>query len=291
MMPSPPRSYPSVPQQPPQYVDYLQQGRIMSSTPGGIRLASPAVIWASSVRQGTPRSAVLQDKRMLLVDQSGVQVVRTDLPLASKRLGAGGQFIGMAGHVACWFSGNTLQLADAGKGTMNQVMLNDVQALPGATLNPGYSPLAPQPVYTPPARPGANPVTPIPLQFAIDGPLVYVTGPGGILCLKAATASRVFMMPWPEGALPAAKTVNPAARASAPSPNVVYPPGSIPPPMISHSHISPVYFSSSMPMPMNPQQAVVTCGPTAGCVDRAVLYTLTSPRCVVALAERTTDAP
>jgi hypothetical protein len=66
----------------------------------------------------------------------------------------------------------------------------------------------------PPASPPAGPVaTAAPLQAVVDGPLVCLSGPAGILGVNPRTGLEVFRGAWPAAALQgaAAKAPTPAA--------------------------------------------------------------------------------
>ncbi len=184
--------------QPTQYLSYLQTNSFSGSPPGGVSLTGPAVLWASNLRQGTPGRAELMDRRLLLFDSSGLQIVPTDLPLAGKRVSVDGQPVGMAGRIACLVSGNRLQFVDVTSGTVKSYDFREVAS--AVTSFPGSGPTAD--VAAPPRQP-------IPIQTAIDGPMVYVSGPGGIVCVNAITARRAFRADWPAEVAPPPNVVNP----------------------------------------------------------------------------------
>jgi len=164
----------SGPAQPTHYVNFLQPGSAPPSGTAVVRLTGPAVAWAAKAAQGTAQSGKLYGQRLLLADGSGLRVLHTDLPLAGKQIFATGRWVGMAGPTACFLNGGQLALADIDKGNLKQVDLSTVSK---GTLKTQ-------------------------VQVTIDGLLVYVTGPGGVLCVNARTGNRVFHAPWPAELLP-----------------------------------------------------------------------------------------
>ena len=267
---SPPRPSPR-PGPPVQYVNYLQPTAPSAMPPGGLSLAPPAVVWAALAKSGTPRHAELIDRLLLLFDPSGIQIIDTDLPLASKRVEVTGQFVGMAGRIACLAAGSQLSLIDVTDGTLKQC---SVQEVAGKALAP--------------------------FQAAVDGPLVYLTGPGGIACVKAATAEQVFHATWPKEitlpAPPEPKKPAPSAvtvrkpYAPAPPPHM-HGPSYVPAPTSPYVAAGPPYMppSISSPVAVPAGQAAAAVLPSVACVDRGVLYTVVTPTRVVALTESNTD--
>ena len=137
-----------------------------------VRLAAPAVVWASSALQGQPRVGRLIDDRLVLQGPEGLLILRTDLPLAGKQTPNYGRFLGLAGTTACMLAGKVLHLVNTNTGEAVAVTLNDLGG--GST----------------------------PIDAFLDGPLVYVTGPGGIVGVNATTNQQVFHTAWPKGATP-----------------------------------------------------------------------------------------
>ncbi len=253
-MPQPPMYYP--PSQPPQYVNYLQgMPGLGAVPPGGISLVPPAVVWAAKGHEGEPRYARLAARRLLLFDSSGLQIIHTDLPLAGKRIQAGGRFVAVVDRTVCLLSGDKLVLVDVKTGTQRQCSLADIA---GSDL--------------------------VPLQAVADGALLYVTGPQGILCVKAATAETVFLTPWPADVAPEEPPDEfpdepPLTVASSPYSGLPPHPG-----LTRHAY-APASRSFSLDSVHYPGVHV----PPIGCVDRAVLYTLVSPWRVAALTEQVPD--
>ncbi len=167
----PSRSYPSpyVQQPPVNFVDYLAPlNQVMA--PSGNRqfqmgLTSPAVVWASLVRQGQPRSAQLIGGRALLLQGgNGMRIIHTDLPLSSRHLSVyGGHFLGSAGTVACFSHGQALAMIDVNNGTERWYRHQNAA--------------------------GGNQMS----QTALSGPLAYICSAHGIVeCVNVLTGDRVF---------------------------------------------------------------------------------------------------
>ncbi len=261
----------ATPVQPTQYVSYLQPSTFSALPPGGVSLTVPAVAWASNVQQGMPRRACLMDRRLLLFDQSGLQVIRTDLPLAGKRIHASGQFVGMAGRIACLLSGTQLQLIDVVEGTSQQF---DLREIAGGTSPTGGS-------Y-------GSPIGTVPIQATLDGSWVYATGPGGILCVSAITARRALKADWPAGLWPE-KPAAPAATTVSANPFSGVPVGMatvVSGPMPYGAAYSPAH---SAPSTSFPQGISGIHAPTINRVDPGVLYATVTPNHVVALTHASGD--
>jgi outer membrane protein assembly factor BamB len=237
------------------YVSYLEPGvyggsPMFQAPPGGVSLSAPAVVWASQTGQGSPRRGCLLDRWLLLFDQSGFQIVPTDLPLAGKRINVTGQLVGIAGRVVCLLQGSQLYFADVNDGTVKTVGVQEIATGPA----------------------------PAPIQAAMDGPRVYVTGPGGVLCVNAMAGRRAFRADWPAEVAPAppAAAANPAApgRSAYGPPQPVFPPGATP------------YFPGSTSYSAGAAGVHV---PPIARVERGVLYALAAPHRVVALSQRSDD--
>ena len=136
--------------------------------PSGAVLAAPAVVWASAWRQ--PRLGVLDGGRLLLFWHSKLLVLDLDLPLKGREIGVSGTFVGTAGRVVCMLQNGQLALGDMKTGNVKTYGLAEVVA---GQRNPR-------------------------LDACVDGPHVYVSGPGGILCVNARAGLRVAFSAWPE---------------------------------------------------------------------------------------------
>lgn len=239
--------------QPAVFVDYSQPLR--GGLPSGeMCLSGPAVVWAALDRQGVPRQAALVGPWVLLLDPSGISVVRTDLPLGGKRLMVQAALVGVSGRTACLVSGNELLLVDVADGTARRFGLQD--------------------------QPSPSPY-PLPVTAVVDGPLVYVSGPRGILCLNARTAQRVFQADWPKDLASAAASSTPSPSSPlAPSPYAATP-------GVSYVITSSPYGPSSG-MAVDPYgRRIVPSGVLR--VGPGRIYATPSPSRVAALKERAAD--
>lgn len=151
-----------------------------------LRLAPPAVAWASGVNASAGRSAHLLGRRLLLVDHTGLQILHTDLPLAGQQLESAGNLIGVTGGVACFAAADGLRFVDVRSGRVRQFQL-------------------PQTDHS---------SQPVKHFLFIDGPLIYITGTQGLTGVNALTARRVFSSPWPEEVVDAAASLAVAAPAA-----------------------------------------------------------------------------
>jgi hypothetical protein len=254
-----PRSYyglnpnPSQPQQV-QFASFLapaNQAAVQSANPQyNLTLSSPAVVWSALARQGSHRSAELIGRTLLLRDQSGIQIVHTDLPLSGKRISVAGTFLGTSGRTACFAAPGQLYFVDTVTGNVRN---NG----PGANTRPGFA---------------------APAQAALSGPLVYTSSSHGILCVNALTGQTVFTSDWPKELL---QQIEPADKrpAGLPPGTLGYQPvGPFSAPsgrVISRFATSP----QQMPMPAGQQRI----SPTISKVHGGILYTLISPTEVIAL--------
>ncbi len=235
-------------------VDYLQprgNGRIASNNP--MRLTSSAVAWASMAGQGGMRRGILIGERLLLLDQSGLRIIRTDLPLAGKQISVGGQFVGMAGRTACFLSGSTLQLVDVTTGALQSHHVGDS--------------LRKMPVYA-----------------LVDGLVVYIVGQEGMIGVHARTAQRIFQFPWPAEVGLSGPTANASGSAAARS--------AIQRGYVVYSHYGQPHYGGgyrggypgqypNVQAPLEP----------AGCADRGVLYVTATPTRVIALTTQKAAKP
>jgi len=160
---------------PPQYVMYSQPSATAwspaSVSAGGTAFASPGAVWASPQQAFQPRLAALAGNRLLLFGSYGLLLLPLDFPFGAKHVPASGIFVGLAGRTACLIAQNqVLLLIDVLDGTRREFDLKEVTG--------GY----------------AN----AEIQAVTDGPLIYLTGPGGALCLNAHKAERIFKAAWPD---------------------------------------------------------------------------------------------
>ncbi|MBN1809348.1 MAG: PQQ-binding-like beta-propeller repeat protein [Planctomycetes bacterium] len=141
----------------------------LPSSLSGTKLVAPAVCWASAGRMND-RTAVLAGHRLLLFGD-GLLILDLDMPLKGRHVDCSGMFIGMAGPTACLVSATSLRTVNVDDGSTYAYDLKDVTG--GSSV--------------------------IRVAAAVDGPLVYVAGPNGILCFNVGMKSVVFLEPWPEG--------------------------------------------------------------------------------------------
>ena len=158
---------------PPTYVNYLARGGgswSTSASAGGVALTTPAVVWAMTPSPHT-RMGLLAGNRMLLCGPSTMLNMRLDLPLGGFETGISGAWLGFAGHVGCVLQPTQLYFVDVTRRSIG------FRSFPLQSLTKG--------------RPGAH------VDAVIDGTLIYLTGPNGVLCVNAVTNKRVFLVSWP----------------------------------------------------------------------------------------------
>jgi hypothetical protein len=159
------------------YVDY--QRRSTTTTTGEstrqlnqTSLVGPAGLWSVASREGHPRFAVLNDNRLMLASNDRISTMDIDLPIAGRNNRTVGTYLGCIGQHVCFLRANEFYSINLVDGRRGYYTLNDVTG--GLTTSR--------------------------LQAVIDGPLVYVTGPRGLVCINVLAGKRVFRGPWPEGA-------------------------------------------------------------------------------------------
>lgn len=142
-------------------------------TPVDTTLVGPAAMWSTATMSGQPRCAILSENKLLLGAGSESSVMDTDFPIAGRRHNFVGTYVGRVGRRFCSLRGNELAVLDLDGGTRGAFKLNSIT---GGEYN---------------AR----------NQAVVDGPLAYVFGPQGIVCFNVLAKRRVFMTPWPDGAI------------------------------------------------------------------------------------------
>jgi tetratricopeptide (TPR) repeat protein len=191
----------------PSYVAHLSRPSAGAAARGAVRTvgtvyAAPAAVWAANtVRE---RLGFLVGERVLLAAPSDLRGLRLDLPLAGKVVACSGAFVGTAGRTACFLDQGGVTLVDIVRGESHRFEAGEVSGRRGIQSGPGG---AARGVRGSPTQ-GAGPVR---FQAAIDGPLVYVTGPGGVMCVNARLRRRVLAAAWPEAAKPPEKAPKLAA--------------------------------------------------------------------------------
>ncbi|MBM4037507.1 MAG: hypothetical protein FJ290_03250 [Planctomycetes bacterium] len=202
----------------------------------GFMLAAPAVAWAAGEHRGDKFGLLTGGQLMLCGPDRGIHILSLDLPVGARTIpDVTGTFIGLAGHIACVFADTQLTLADTRNGTVRTYGL-------GSLVKDAREPR---------------------LHLALDGTMVYATGPEGILCLNAATCERVFQVGWPGGIAVRPRT----------------PPQPLGP---GHERDRPnwVYYWQGV------VEDEANCVPMANCVSGGTLYATLSPCHLAALVER-----
>ena len=146
-------------------------------------LTHSAASWADgNENSGQMRLGVLAGERMLLMDGGNLRTVRLDVPFGGGTQQANGIFIGIAGHRACLMNASAL--------TLCEVDSNGITSIPISESVDAVVPRAPVVA------------APIPVQAAVDGLLIHVSGPDGIATYHARTGERVQKSPWPANVAP-----------------------------------------------------------------------------------------
>ena len=265
-----PASYPANPV----VLDYTQTTaqHYMSSEyiAQGFLLPGPAVGWAYGLdRNPLLRFGLVAGDHLLLFGPNGSHILRLDLPLVGRRSNASGTFVGMAGTVAVLLQGGSLMTTDVATGATRGFDLREVlggsnpvgranlraERAVQAQFDEGEDEDVPMAAAAPEQREPR-------IQAAVDGVLVYVSGPRGLLCVNARTGNRVFRADWPQGL---------AARHAPPGP--LQRPGG-----------GTQYIWQGV-LRYNPEGGG-TCLPLVDCVADGVYYATLSPSQVVALVER-----
>lgn len=228
---APPPLFAATPRPDVRYVSHLDSG-FASSPQQGTALVAPAVAWAALAHSRQARLGLLERDRVLLFDQSSLLTLPLGLPLAGRRTGFSGTFVGVSGQTLCILQPAMLLFIDLRSGTTRGCPLAEISG-------------------------GNNAAR---LQAAIDGPLVYVTGPRGITCVNARSGLRVFCCPWPDVAAP--------AESSLASAQIYY-------------GLHGLFVSSG--------GGQSNCLPMADCVGDGVLYATARPDLLVALVEADQD--
>jgi tetratricopeptide (TPR) repeat protein len=157
----------------PQYRNHLEAGRGLAKDKqlltSGTVLAAPTAVWAARQHRNSARLGRLHRGYLVLCGDSGMSIIRTDLPVGGKSVPVQGTLVGFSGRSACVLGANALICVDLETGKCSSLTLTEVSG----------------------GRADAC------LDAAIDGPVIYVTGPRGILCADVAGAKKIFNAPWP----------------------------------------------------------------------------------------------
>ena len=175
-------------------LDYLNASGSGSYNPYAMQagaqfaLTKSAAAWAAAnANSGYGRFGVLSGDRMVLMNGYNMHTVRLDVPFGGGVHNANGIFIGIAGRRACLLNETGITLCDIDSNSTNSIAFSETAA--GGT--PRVSMQA----------------APIPVQVAVDGMLLHVSGPDGIATFHARTGERIQQTPWPANIAPPAQPV------------------------------------------------------------------------------------
>ena len=147
-----------------------------NSTHASPRLVAPAVDWAARLDPSQARTAWVVGSRLIL-GRNELSVVDLELPLVPRIVQRAGSYFGSYGDLFCLVEPSALWVLDLRDGTSKSLSLGPL-AVEGKTQR---------------------------LQGYLDGPMAYVSGAGGVICLNVATGVRVWHSPWPQGLEPEGK--------------------------------------------------------------------------------------
>jgi hypothetical protein len=144
-----------------------------------VALGAPPVVWT---QQQSGRYGMIHAGRLLLFQDSQVSIHPLDLPFTGRDVSASGVVVGSSGQFICLMSYNQVSSVDVHKGTVHTAGAAEVTDKD----NKGH------------------------VQAAVDGPVIYVTGPKGILLVNPRKREKGFFTPWPKEIAP---EEHPAAAA------------------------------------------------------------------------------
>lgn len=154
-------------------------------------LASGAVSWANNARRGSPSKGLLLGSQMVLFQNSQVQTVDLNVPLAGTTTSASGYFVGLSGRIACILGANSnLSFVNLKTGSVKSFTPTDV---------------LPEQGKVPTAR----------TQATMSGSLVYISGQRGITCVSVRSGEAIYTALWPKLVTPeyqVAQVNNPAPQ-------------------------------------------------------------------------------
>ncbi len=184
-------------------IDYLQQRGQQYNNYGGMQpgttllLANSAAAWAGEgYTDGQQRFGLLAGPRLLLFQSQSqtLRTVRLDLPFGGGSGSAYGMFVGLAGR----------RVGMLGPGALSVWDMDADTPASGTSIQLPESALDPQS--------GRASASPIPLSVAVDGALLYVSGPGGLGVYHARSGQRVQKADWPAGLVPAPVVLAPGVQ-------------------------------------------------------------------------------
>jgi outer membrane protein assembly factor BamB len=161
----------------PLYVDYQKRSTTPLTADAArqmpeARIVGPAAVWSTASLSGQPRFAFINGSRLGLCSKEQLSIMDTDLPIAGRTMNLMGNYLGCIGHFACFLQSNQFVGVDLVTGNRRNYSLSSITSgLPNAWV-----------------------------QAVVDGPLVYLAGRQGVLCLNVLSGQRVFTSDWPAGA-------------------------------------------------------------------------------------------
>ena len=183
-------------------LDYLQAAQFRGYNPyltqpgTQFTLTNSAAAWASvNENSGQERFGILDGERMLLLNGNTLHTVRLDVPFGGGVQNANGIFIGIAGRRACLLNDTALTLCDTDSAGISSIALTDSGTAQSPESDGPYVPHAN-------IQGAITQAAPIPVQAAVDGMLIHVSGPDGIATYHARTGERVQKSPWPANVAP-----------------------------------------------------------------------------------------
>ena len=213
-------------------------------------LASGAVSWANNARRGTGSKGILMGSQIVLFQNSQVQTVDLDVPLAGKTVTAPGYVVGLSGRIACVLGSNSnLSFVNLKTGSVRTFAPTDV---------------LPEQGKVPTAR----------TQATLSGSLVYISGQRGITCISVRSGEAIYTAPWPQTITPAYEKV----ALTQPTPQVY-----------SGRYYGGYPSSYQTPQQQYQMSLNPTPTSTVATVDNGILYTLTTTKTVVALEGAVAD--
>jgi hypothetical protein len=112
--------------------------------------------------------------RLVLFQGSQIQILPLDAPLTGRLVSASGTLIGTSGHLLYVLAHGQIVCVDVKRGTVQSYGIQEV----AGDSSQGH------------------------IQAVADGPVVYVTGPKGILLVNVRNQRKAFFSAWPEALVP-----------------------------------------------------------------------------------------
>ncbi|MFT5465436.1 MAG: thioredoxin-like negative regulator of GroEL [Verrucomicrobiales bacterium] len=138
------------------FVDHLAE---RAESLNAFSLVAPAVQWATR-QDGQPRFATLAGRKLLLMNDAGIEALSLDLPLAAGRVEVEGLFLGSAGTKAVFAAEKEVSIIDLSTGQRRSLATGGGEAF-------------------------------------VAGHRVYAVSAAGLRCWNLNSGRRVFDQPWP----------------------------------------------------------------------------------------------